>query len=58
MDYYCPPDYLRMLMFLELSDPKGNTERWEKVLKRLTILNRNYPLKSKKLQHRNDTTYF
>jgi len=45
--YYCPPDYLRMLMFLELSRPEGNTERWEKVLKRLTILNRNYPLKSK-----------
>ncbi|MAR51077.1 MAG: hypothetical protein CML42_08120 [Rhodobacteraceae bacterium] len=45
--YYCPPDYLRMLMFLELSRPKGNTERWEKVLKRLTILNKNYPLKSK-----------
>ena len=44
---YCPPDYLRMLMFLELSRPMGNTERWEKVLKRLTILNRNYPLKSK-----------
>ncbi len=45
--YYCPPDYLRMLMFLELSRPEGNTERWEKVLKRLTILNNNYPLKSK-----------
>ena len=41
---YCPPNYLRMLMYLELSRPLGDVSRWEKVLKRLTILNRNYPL--------------
>lgn len=41
---YCPPNYLRMLMYLELSRPRGDASRWEKVLKRLTILNNNYPL--------------
>jgi hypothetical protein len=43
---YCPPNYLRMLMYLELSRPKGVPSRWEKVLKRLVILNKNYPLKA------------
>ena len=45
---YCPPDFLRMLMYLELSRPKGDVSRWEKVLKRLTLLNKNYPLDPKK----------
>jgi len=44
---YSPPDYLRMLMYLELSRPAGDASRWEKVLKRLTLLNKNYPLKAK-----------
>lgn len=42
---YCPPDYLRMGMYLELSRPDGDVSRWEKVLKRLILLNKNYPLK-------------
>jgi hypothetical protein len=42
---YCPADYLRMAMYLELSRPAGDVTRWEKVLKRLTLLNRHYPLK-------------
>lgn len=45
--HYAPPDYLRMSMYLELSRPKGDISRWEKVLKRLTLLNKNYPLKGK-----------
>ncbi len=45
---YCPPEYLRMSMYLELSRPDGDVSRWEKVLKRLTLLNNNYPLKGKK----------
>jgi hypothetical protein len=45
--YYTPPNYLRMLMYLELSRPKGDISRWEKVLKRLTLLNKNYPLRGK-----------
>lgn len=44
--YYAPPNFLRMSMFLELSRPAGDTSRWEKVLKRLTLLNKNYPLKA------------
>ena len=31
--HYCPPNYLRMAMYLELSRPKGDVSRWEKVLK-------------------------
>lgn len=42
---YSPPNLLRMNMFLELSRPDGDVSRWEKVLKRLTILNKFYPLK-------------
>ena len=41
---YSPPNFLRMLMYLELSRPKGNPSRWEKVLKRISLLNKNYPL--------------
>ena len=41
---YAPPDYLRMSMYLELSRPKGDVSRWEKVLKRLVLLNKNYPM--------------
>ena len=45
---YSPPNYLRMAMYLELSRPDGDTSRWEKVLKRITLLNKNYPLIGKK----------
>ncbi len=41
---YSPPNLLRMNMFLELSRPAGDITRWEKVLKRLTLLNKHYPL--------------
>jgi hypothetical protein len=43
---YAPPNFLRMSMFLELSRPAGDISRWEKVVKRLTLLNKNYPLTS------------
>jgi hypothetical protein len=43
---YAPPNFLRMSMYLELSRPAGDTSRWEKVLKRLTILNKHYPIAS------------
>jgi uncharacterized membrane protein YgcG len=42
---YAPPDFLRMAMYLELSRPDGDVSRWEKVQKRLTLLNKHYPLK-------------
>jgi hypothetical protein len=41
---YASPNFLRMSMYLELSRPAGDTSRWEKVLKRLSLLNKNYPL--------------
>jgi len=41
---YTPQNYLRMSMYLELSRPAGDITRWEKVLKRLILLNKNYPL--------------
>jgi len=44
--FYAPPNYLRMGMYLELSRPQGDVSRWEKVLKRLNLLNKYYPLKS------------
>jgi len=44
--YYAPANFLRMSMYLELSRPAGDVSRWEKVLKRLTLLNKHYPLKS------------
>lgn len=42
---YAPPNLLRMSMYLELSRPAGDISRWEKVLKRLILLNKHYPLK-------------
>ena len=43
---YAPPNFLRMSMYLELSRPYGDVSRWEKVLKRLNLLNKHYPLES------------
>jgi hypothetical protein len=43
---YAPPNFLRMSMYLELSRPKGDVSRWEKVLKRLILLNKHYPIKN------------
>jgi hypothetical protein len=48
---YAPPNYLRMSMFLELSRPAGDTDRWEKVLKRLSLLNQYYPLTHSRCDH-------
>jgi len=45
---YAPPNFLRMNMFLELSRPAGDVSRWEKVLKRLTLLNTHYPFTTDK----------
>ena len=42
--FYTPPNYLRMSMYLELSRPAGDIGRWEKVMKRLSLLNKNYPI--------------
>jgi hypothetical protein len=41
---YAPPNFLRMSMYLELSRPAGDVSRWEKVFKRLVLLNRYHPM--------------
>ena len=45
---YAPPEYLQMAMYLELSRPKGDVSRWEKVLHRLSLLNESYPIKGRR----------
>lgn len=45
--YYTDPNFLRMSMYLELSRPAGDTSRWEKVLKRLALINKHYPIDQK-----------
>lgn len=46
--YYAPPNFLRMAVYKELSRPKGDISRWEKVYKRLVLLNKHYPLQNPK----------
>jgi hypothetical protein len=43
---YAPPNLLRMGMYLELSRPEGDVSRWEKVSKRLALLNKYHPLRA------------
>lgn len=43
---YAPANYLRMAMYLELSRPAGDVSRWEKVLKRITLLNKYHSLET------------
>jgi len=45
---YCPPDFLRMSLYLELSRPKGDVSRWEKIFPRLRLLNKKFPIKNTK----------
>ena len=42
---YAPPDYLRLQIYNELSRPDGDVSRWEKIYKRLLLLNKDHPLK-------------
>lgn len=42
--HYVPPNFLRMSMYLELSRPRGDVSRWEKVYARLQLLNKHYPI--------------
>jgi len=49
--FYAPANLLRMGMYLELSRPAGDVSRWEKVLKRLTLLNKHYPLNANQCNH-------
>jgi hypothetical protein len=49
---YCPPNFLRMAMYQELSRPMGDVSRWEKVLKRIILLNNNFPLRGLSCKHK------
>lgn len=46
--HYAPPNFLRQSMYLELSSPAGMVSRWEKILTRLNLLNKFYPIKTPK----------
>jgi len=41
--HYADANFLRMAMYLELSRPIGEVERWDKVYKRLYLLNHSVP---------------
>lgn len=43
--HYTDPDILRMMMYLELSRPRGQVDRWEKVYERLQLINRQFPIR-------------
>lgn len=45
--HYVPPNFLRMSMYLELSRPRGDVSRWEKVYTRLQLLNKAHPVTCK-----------
>lgn len=49
---YASPLFLRMSMYLELSRPRGDVSRWEKILNRLILLNKHYPMKSYNCSHK------
>ena len=41
--HHTDPEILRMMMYLELSRPKGQVDRWEKVYERLQLINTIFP---------------
>jgi hypothetical protein len=43
---YLDPNTLRMMMYLELSRPRGEIGRWPKVFERLMLLNKYVPIKN------------
>lgn len=45
---YAPINFLRLNIYKELSRPKGDISRWEKIYKRLNLLNKHYPMKNPK----------
>ena len=42
--HYADPIFLRMMMYLELSRPRGEVRRWDKVYERLTLFDRSHSL--------------
>jgi len=44
--YYTDENILRMMMYLELSRPKGMVDRWKKVFERLQLINELFPIRA------------
>ena len=44
--HYADPVFLRMMMYLELSRPRGEVVRWNKVYERLVTFDKAHPLRS------------
>jgi len=42
--HYTDPDVLRMMMYLEISRPRGEVDRWTKVFERLQLINQEFPI--------------
>ena len=42
--HYCPVNFLRRNIYKELSQPKGDIQRWEKIYKRLNKINQSFPV--------------
>jgi len=53
---YIDPNSLRMLMYLELSRPRGEVSRWEKVFERMMIFNEFVPIRSSCVSSKNKLT--
>lgn len=47
---YAPANLLRLNVYKELSRPEGEVARWEKVFKRLALLNKHYPIKKQRCE--------
>ena len=41
--HHTDPEILRMMMYLEISRPKGQVDRWQKVYERLQLINKIFP---------------
>uniref|UniRef100_A0A6C0D7R4 Poly(A) polymerase catalytic subunit domain-containing protein n=1 Tax=viral metagenome TaxID=1070528 RepID=A0A6C0D7R4_9ZZZZ len=50
--HYTNENMLRMMMYLEISRPRGEVSRWKKVVERLELLNKHFPIKSCVKTHR------
>jgi hypothetical protein len=51
--YYVPPNFLRMSIYVELSRPAGDTDRWEKLTNRLELLNKHFPIEALNCKNKN-----
>jgi hypothetical protein len=54
--YYVPPNFLRMSIYVELSRPAGDTDRWEKLTNRLELLNKHFPIEAFNCKNNNSNS--